>query len=325
MTCFRKQRDMTNRISTVALGSPDASKLLSLSATEFENLVFDLVKSEGLRNCVWRTPGRDGGRDIQGDWIFDDFSSRTRNESWYVECKRYTASISWPVVWEKLAFAQSNCADVLLVITNSSLSPQAVDELEKWNRSKNRPTLRAWGGHDLMHKLAEYPYLCVKYGISKSPIADAALAILSLTQVLVKYANSSETSRAFGADSTQIDVALHAIAELISARLQDITIQSKPSVAIFRESTDGFSWLIMSSALEAARIDRYASRALLSMIYAHMKRSITLSASEHGVEAAFLISIPQALFNDLTVVASWGSLVLKRDAEGKKVTLESQR
>jgi hypothetical protein len=37
---------------------------LTLTPTEFENLVFDLLISRGMVNVAWRTPGADGGRDI---------------------------------------------------------------------------------------------------------------------------------------------------------------------------------------------------------------------------------------------------------------------
>jgi hypothetical protein len=42
--------------------------LHDLSPRQFENVVYDLVSAAGLRNAVWRTPGADGGRDIEGDF-----------------------------------------------------------------------------------------------------------------------------------------------------------------------------------------------------------------------------------------------------------------
>lgn len=42
--------------------------------TSFENLVYDLASSAGLRNAVWRTPGSDEGRDIEGEITTIDFS-----------------------------------------------------------------------------------------------------------------------------------------------------------------------------------------------------------------------------------------------------------
>lgn len=41
----------------------------TLSPTAFEHLIFDLMILTGLRNVVWRSPGADGGRDIEGDFL----------------------------------------------------------------------------------------------------------------------------------------------------------------------------------------------------------------------------------------------------------------
>ena len=47
-------------------------KIVDLSPTELENLCFDLLLKLGLKNLVWRTPGRDGGRDVQGEHFVED-------------------------------------------------------------------------------------------------------------------------------------------------------------------------------------------------------------------------------------------------------------
>ena len=57
-------------------------------------------------NAVWRTPGRDSGRDIQGEWFVEDLSGHIGRQVWYIECKRHKSSVSWPKVWEKISFAE---------------------------------------------------------------------------------------------------------------------------------------------------------------------------------------------------------------------------
>jgi restriction endonuclease Mrr len=73
-------------------------KIKKLEPRRFENLVFDLVQIIGLENVVWRTPGADGGRDIEGDMEVRDMSGGLVLQKWFVECKRYRASIDWPTV-----------------------------------------------------------------------------------------------------------------------------------------------------------------------------------------------------------------------------------
>src|ERR1700737_1902420 len=100
-----------------------AARLLSLTATEFENLTFDLIQEHGLGNLVWRTPGSDGGRDIEGDLPTRDLSGSLTHQRWFVECKRYTSSIDWPTVWNKVSYAENIHADFLLIVTTTTLSP----------------------------------------------------------------------------------------------------------------------------------------------------------------------------------------------------------
>jgi hypothetical protein len=103
--------------------------LLAMRPVSFENLVYDIVTSAGLANGVWRTPGADAGRDIEGIARSVDFSGYFVSDRWYVDCKRYSASVPWPTVWEKAAYADSHSADVLLIVTTATLSPQCKTEV----------------------------------------------------------------------------------------------------------------------------------------------------------------------------------------------------
>jgi len=121
-------------------------KLLSLSAVFFENLVYDTVTALGLENAVWRTPGRDGGRDIEGSFFVSDLSGFRHPQRWYVECKKYASSVDWPTIHEKLAYAESHGADFLLLVTTASVSPQGTDEINRWNAGHHKPQIRVWNG-----------------------------------------------------------------------------------------------------------------------------------------------------------------------------------
>ena len=91
------------------------TRLAHLSPREFENLVFDCARAIGIRNLIWRTPGPDGGRDIEGQVYTRDISGHEKIETWYVECKRYNKSIDWPTVWKKTSHADVLHADVFFL------------------------------------------------------------------------------------------------------------------------------------------------------------------------------------------------------------------
>lgn len=286
--------------------------LTMLTPCQFENLTLDLMQLLGLKNCIWRTPGRDCGRDIQGEYFGADFSGFTRRENWYVECKRYSEAVSWPTVWEKIAYADSNSADILLFVTSSTLSPQAVDEVNRWNEARKSPIVRFWNGTDLLNRLELFPQILVKYGITESPLTDSAVSILPLTKLLTKYANTGSTYSAFGKNQDRINDVIHALAELISARIEEVETAGKTIQVPFVAARDGYSWIENNQALESAQIDRYALRAILALIRCHSSaEQMQVSANE----SALLITsnTPQIMSfqDDLRTIAFWGSAAIR--------------
>jgi restriction endonuclease Mrr len=109
------------------------ARLKRLEPQEFENLAYDILFLSGVQNLRWRTPSADGGRDLEGDLAVVDFSGETVRQRWYIECKRYSQSLSWPTVYEKLAIAINHAAHFLLFITTSNFSSQCRDEVQRHN------------------------------------------------------------------------------------------------------------------------------------------------------------------------------------------------
>jgi hypothetical protein len=297
--------------------------LNDLSPTEFENLTLDLVEHLGLRNAVWRTPGRDVGRDIQGDVFDHDFSGHTKRSSWYVECKQYAGTVSWPVVWEKIAYADSNFADVLLFVTTSTLSPQAIDEVNKWNDSHRRPHVRFWGGQDLNSRLDIYLDIKIKYGLATNVIQQVAPAFLDVSKVLLSYSNSLAAHIEFGQPVEKQQTVVCALSELIAARLSQIESVGMISTEPFKRKVDEFSWLRGGAEISTINADRFSTRAILAMIFANA------GSSELEVEcvvAERIIKIPltiglESLEKDVQTVAFWGCLKFLR-LDDKTITLE---
>lgn len=178
-----------------------SKSICDLTPSDFENMIFDLVQALGLKNVVWRTPGRDGGRDIQGEWFVEDLSGHIASQIWYVECKRYTTSVSWPTVWEKISYAESNAADVLLFTISSSLSPQAVDEVNKWNAQRKSPIIRILNGADIEKKLRLYPLIAIKYELCQDPRIEIGGALLPVVNLLLKYSIAAHSAEVFEVSS----------------------------------------------------------------------------------------------------------------------------
>ena len=240
--------------------------LLSLNPTEFENLTFDLVSELGLLNGVWRTPGSDVGRDIEGEYFFKDISGYYQKQKWYIECKRHSLSVNWPTVWDKISYAEANSADVLLIATTSSLSPQAVDQVTAWNIKKKRPIIRILDGANILIKLNQFPQIAIKYGLLQPTEEKIYVSLEPLITLLITSIYSLSSSFVFNFKfDYKVDLT-QAIADLISIRVKDYKEFKKTIAYNFIADEDYYTWAINSDHLTDTNYDKYGVRAVLSYL-----------------------------------------------------------
>lgn len=281
-------------------------ELIDLTPQEFENLVFDLLTLLGLKNCVWRTPGSDGGRDIQGEYIHSDISGYSQKEIWYVECKRYTGSVDWPTVWNKISYAEAQAADVLLIATTSSLTPQATDNLNNWNGNKKKPLIRAWSGAEMKNKLNIFPELQARYELVPDPFNNPARSVLPLIKILLKLNYSLSGSYVFLQDcSSQIET-LNSLAGLLSKRIEDLESYNKVIFYKFNPEHDKYEWLHGGKIIEESGFDRYGIITVLSYIRLNLNvDKITIEKDGVSLVVNNITISTQSFINDLATICLW--------------------
>lgn len=261
-------------------------KLLNLTPEQFENLIFDLCIGLGMTNTTWRTPGRDGGRDIQGTLISRDFSMHTRIENWYVECKRYDSSINWPTIYEKISYASNHNIDYLLLATTSTPSPQCRDEIEKWNSShSNKCKIRIWDYAWISLTLTDFPQILYKYGIVNG--VNIIEAIKPIMDLQMKIASSLSASLIVldktGEHESNLALTLSAIIELLANRMEKI--KTGKAFSFFDVKENDLEDIDASLSTSKSELDCTSLRALLLLIKLHNKilpTSISLSKVEFG-------------------------------------------
>jgi hypothetical protein len=244
-------------------------RMKAMHPTEFENLTYDLLFLSGIRNLNWRTPGSDGGRDLEGDYPVIDFAGDHVNQKWYVECKRYAKSINWPTVHEKLAVAQNHQADFLLFVTTANFSPQCRNEVDRHNRKGGSVQIRIWPFFKIDQLLSVHGQLAVKYGLKSAPHAlttDFRTIVIEIT----KLAQSTYAASTFEQPTTVRAELLASFSELLAARFQDVNAHGKFVVTKFRPERDSFEWC-KPFPLPAATFDQTTLRAALSTIRAVAK------------------------------------------------------
>ncbi|NLF76283.1 MAG: restriction endonuclease [Chloroflexi bacterium] len=288
-----------------------------LTPTAFENVVYDLVCAAGLRNAVWRTPGADGGRDIEGEYSTVDFSGFHTVVRWYVECKRYDKAVDWPTVWGKIAYAENHEADYLLIVTTAPLSPQCKTEISKRNAKERHPKVRFWDASDLEQVLLRYPVVLVKHGVSNDSRLVAA-SFMSLAQHCSKVVQAAYGVSEFADHNNPPLEAAAALSELLTVRLRDAETVGRSSCSPFVLAADGYPWLkVADNASALGGFDRYGLRAMLTLI-----RHIT-PADELVVvpdKTAVRLTIPTHHARDvatsalLVEVATWADTEVRADA-----------
>jgi hypothetical protein len=219
-----------------------ATSMDTLTHTAFENLTYDLVSAAGLKNLVWRTPGSDGGRDIEGIAFSRDLSGQDLVQKWYVECKRYAASLDWPTVWEKIAYAEVQGADVLLIATNSNPSPQCETQVSEWNRNLKRPVIRFWRGYEFAKLLRTHSDVAASYGLTPSNILPDISAI-PLAVTITKFCQAAYAAKELGVSCDKALEAASILSELLSQRLDDLQKYGRFVKAAPHRTQLSFDWL----------------------------------------------------------------------------------
>jgi len=213
-----------------------------LTPMEFENFAFDVLSAAGVQNLVWRTPGPDGGRDIEGTVRVVDFAGFAHEQVWYFECKRYSSSLDWPLVHGKIAYADAHDADYLLIVTNSSPSPNCETQIARWNKKRRRPLVRFWRGYELSGLADSFPAIAAKYGLRIAP-PPKLTEFLEFASEISKIAQVTYATNTLGGNSESPVECAAALAELFALRCDDMAGYGR-FMPLGKEITnERFSWL----------------------------------------------------------------------------------
>lgn len=299
-------------------------RIKSLSPRDFEHAVFDLLSVAGLRNLIWRTPGADQGRDIEGQEHSIDISGAVQWHKWYVECKRYDSTIDWPTVRRKIAYAENHDANYLLLVTTAHLSPQCKTEVSAWNAKRESPKVRFWDAGTIEARFRRHPEVLFLHGLSET-VSPSDSPFLELSRAL-----SSTVQSAYGFDTIRDNgnAALEtaaALAELLTHRLSLVDPNDRPVASRFAVGSDGYAWLDLGAA-DLRQVNKYGLRAIACVLKHVLGRERLANASPDPDAISFsldpdeVLGIPEQQL--LALVAVWGGCDLT--THGGAVTLRSR-
>ncbi len=133
-----------------------------ISPRAFENLCYDLVVKYGFGNLIWREGGADNGRDIEAIYIFSNPLS-PKGAKYFFECKHYTSGGVPPEhLNSKIAWADAELPNSLVIFTSSYLTNNARTWLEKLAPQKSYDII-CIEGEELKERLVNYPEIVERY------------------------------------------------------------------------------------------------------------------------------------------------------------------
>lgn len=144
----------------------DDVDFLKLSDREFEETCFDLLLSLGYRSLVWRQGGSDGGRDIEGHFDLQNHLVGSYNEKWFFECKRYEKGVPPEELNSKIAWADAERPDHLVILTSSYITNGARAWLDKIGPQKPY-AIRVVEGKALKKLIARFPEIVSRHFLSQ--------------------------------------------------------------------------------------------------------------------------------------------------------------
>jgi len=148
-----------------------------LSATNFEDFSFHLLRRLGYVNVDWRkgTPlagsPSDSGRDIVCEQAREDLDNTHHLETWFVDCKRHKKAVPPTELQNALAWAEAERPHTLLFILSGFLSNAAKDYLESYKRNKRPPfRIKYWERPQLEQLAGPKRTLLMQFGLVKEKL-----------------------------------------------------------------------------------------------------------------------------------------------------------
>lgn len=144
----------------------------SLSAEDFERLIFNLVSLEkNYENPQWlmRTNAPDRGRDLSAYRIYQDRLSGVSRERVIIQCKHWLIKSVSPAdlseIKEQLKLWEPPRIDILVIATTGRFTADAISLIEKHNQSDSAMTIEMWTESHLERVLASNPALVAEFGL----------------------------------------------------------------------------------------------------------------------------------------------------------------
>ena len=229
-----------------------------------------------------------------------------------------------------MAYADSQCADVFLLATNSNPSPTCESEISNWNSQKRAPTIRILRGYALVDLLSTKSHISLCHGLVDQ---DTSIdkQVLSLSRLILGVVQAANSRFTFGLDGMVALEVAGILTELLEQRLSDMANYGHfGSGHMCRNVATAFpEWLNATGDYTRMEEVAYLSTAASIMYFSGAKEISTVAC---GNSYAFSLTKPKFEYDNgppaLLTVLEWACGELSKvgeSAERGRVTFRCER
>lgn len=134
----------------------------NLSASDFQNLVYDLLKALKFSEVRQRGGGPDGGRDLQATYIYPRPNGEKQEVKCWMQCKKQKKGVSFEEIHADISTASSQRIDEYYILSNVDTTPDCKNRIDG-GRNTWFCKIVDWSGLKFQDILFSYPDICKYY------------------------------------------------------------------------------------------------------------------------------------------------------------------
>lgn len=134
----------------------------NLEFSNFQNLVYELLKALGYGEIRQRGGGADGGRDLEAYYTYKRANGDEFKAKCWFQCKKQASGVSFSQIHEDITRASNQKVDEYYILSNIDTTPDCKDELERGESTWFCKVID-WTGLKFQDILFNNPNICNYY------------------------------------------------------------------------------------------------------------------------------------------------------------------
>ncbi|MBD1898319.1 restriction endonuclease [Coleofasciculus sp. FACHB-129] len=129
----------------------------AINDKQFEEIVYELVKSYNLNYIDWRTGTGGKGRDIEAKFKINGGLDEEREELYFIEAKHFKKGVNWVHLSNAFTWAEKFKPSVFVIAVSSHLANNCRDEISAWEKIHSYIHVIRWDRKNIQELVLSKP------------------------------------------------------------------------------------------------------------------------------------------------------------------------